>query len=254
MDIHTAPARRRLAFMQLAHRAMKRILIGILVVFGPSMACRTTPSAPPADTTRCPSEPSPSPQARVVVEPQPTTTAAVPGDLSRVLEGPIADLEAEIASRVVTPSPEDCGPPSEAVPRGEVRETVSMELPGPALEARLMRYPGDMACAPIEYCALAIRTASGWWVSPHDDNTWCQGVTGPSSRVVMEDEDVAAHEAGPHLVVYSGLRVLGSLNYGSFERDRTEEWTETRVPFARLCEVTSDDRVHCQVEVSPPVW
>ena len=204
------------------------------------------PEVQPAEPTRV-AEDEPTPPASPPSPPSPTA-------LSEVLQGPVADLDAEIRGRVLE-LPEDCDPPSEQFPRGEVRATASAELSGPALEVRLMRYPGDIACAPIEYCALAIRTASGWWVTPHDESSWCQGVTGPSSRVSVEDEDVAADEQRPGVVAHTGFRLLATRDYGT-TRDgpKQERWSETRTPFARLCEVTSDDRVHCQVEAPVPVW
>lgn len=198
--------------------------------------------------TRCPEV---QPTARPA---EPTTVGPLPTALTELLPGPVADLDAEIRGRVLA-LPEDCAPPSEQFPRGEVRATSSTELSGPALEVRLMRYPGDIACAPIEYCALAIRTASGWWVTPHEESTWCQGVTGPSSRVSVEDEDVQVDEEQPRLVAHTGFRVLATRDYGIAKAGpKQERWSETRTPFARLCEVTSDDRVHCQVEALVPVW
>ena len=202
--------------------------------------------------TRCPESP-PAVVERPAVE-APPETAPQPMGLRRPLQGPVADLDAEILRRVLE-LPEDCDPPSEEFPRGEVRATASAELPGPALEVRLMRYPGDIACAPIEYCALAIRTASGWWVTPHEENGWGQGVTGPSSRVSVEDEDVEVDEERPSLVAHTGFRLLATRDYGVAKQGpKQERWSETRTPFARLCEVTSDDRVHCQVEAPVPVW
>lgn len=220
----------------------------LTVGIGLTLACGTSsPDSPPPPTV-CPEVAAPPP----VTADAPVSPAG-PTELSAPLEGPISDLDALVAGRV-QPLSEDCGPPSEDFPRSEVRATSSGELPGPALEYRLMRYPGDIACAPIEFCMLAIRTATGWWVSKHDDSHWCHGITGLSSRVTMEDDEVTADEARPGVVAHVGFRVTASREYGTKKHGKEERWTETRTPFARLCEVTADDRVHCQAQAPLPVW
>ena len=211
------------------------------------------------EVTRCPevvpAEADPAETDRPPTRDQsaPATTSPGPTALSHLLQGPLEDLDAEINGRVLE-LPEDCDPPSADLPRGEVRATASGKLPEPALEYRLMRYPGDIACAPIEYCALAIRTASGWWVTPHEDNDWCQGVTGPSSRVSVEEDDVEVDDEHPGVLAHVGFRLTASRDYGTRRDGKEERWTETRTPFARLCEVTSEGRVYCQVQAPTPVW
>jgi hypothetical protein len=191
---------------------------------------------PEPTTTQCP-----EPRAAA------TTTVPVPWGLTRVLEGPLLDLQ-DAVSRRIEPMPEDCfegedDPPS---PRPPMTIVTRIEAQEPLLEAVSLRYPGDIACAPIEYCALALRTARGWWITAHDENAWCDGVTGPSSRIELDDENLETSADEPGLLTYRGVVVIHRREYGLVDGHREESWSDNHAPFEHHCQVTSDDRVHCQ--------
>lgn len=173
--------------------------------------------------------------------------APAPWALTRVLDGPFPDFEAVVLGRIA-PIPEACGDDPEGIPTDAAVTIVSrVDGKGPLLEAVSLRYPGDIACSPIEYCALALRSAAGWWLTPHDENAWCQGVTGPSSRVEIEYEDLDAPSDEPGLLVHRGIRQRHSREYiESFDGKREESWSTTEEHFEHLCQVTSDARAHCQ--------
>ena len=181
--------------------------------------------------------------------PEPTgtqATAPAPWGLSRVLEGPLVDLQDAVSGRI-EPMPEDCFD-GEAPPPSRPRMTTvtRIEAQAPLLEAVSLRYPGDIACAPIEYCALALRTARGWWITPHDENVWCDGIIGPSSRIERLDEDLEAPTDQPGLLIYRGTAVKHTREYGGLDGPREESWSTTEAPFAQRCQATSDGRAHCQ--------
>lgn len=173
------------------------------------------------------------------------TPSFAPRSLSEVLEGPVADLEAAVRRRV-KPLPEAClegeAPPP---PRPSVTFAARVEGRSPLLEAASVRYPGDVACSPIEYCALALRSASGWWLTPHDENVWCEGVTGPSNRIELEDEELET-SAEPGLLIHRGVRVIHTRDHGLAVAGREESWSTSRTGFERRCEITPDARAHCQ--------
>jgi hypothetical protein len=206
------------------------------------IACgeRYATQAPEPTATACPDDRTPATTPA-------TTTVPVPWGLTRVLEGPLVDLQ-DTVSRRIEPMPEDCfegedNPPS---PRPPVTVVTRVEAQDRLLEAVSLRYPGDIACAPIEYCALALRTARGWWITAHDENVWCDGVTGPSSRIERDDEYLEHSADEPGLLTYRGIQVIHTREHGLVDGHREESWSDNRVPFEQRCQVTSDDRVHCQ--------
>ena len=208
------------------------------------VSCRPTTAG---DGPVCPEVPPPA-----AVQGQSSAPPLRPAHLSVVLEGPYDELDAVLSERQ-RPLPDDCDPLEPDAPTSPyVVDDVA--LAAPVLGARLIRYPGDIACAPIEYCALAVRTASGWWITAHDDNAWCHGVTGPSSRIELTNETLDVDPDHPTVLIHDGTSILHMRSYGRATDGRKQEsWSESRAQFSRRCEVTADDRVHCQVLDATPV-
>jgi hypothetical protein len=126
----------------------------------PSGDVRSTPAGDPiADDAHGTSKASP---AAAPLDPQP-------------LEGPFASLEDYLEAN---PAPHDdsCGPrPGPSVRPHRVGAA------GRFREARLMRAPGSIACAHVEYCIVGLRTAEGWFVRASSEA--CHGTLGPGQDV-----------------------------------------------------------------------
>jgi hypothetical protein len=162
-------------------------------------------------------------------------------------------LEDELASRIPVRD-YACPPPAideagEATPT--LREAARWEGQGALLEARLVRTRSDIACAPIDYCALAIRTAQGWWITPFDESTWCDGVTGPSNAVATTDEVLYPTSDDGEAIVHRGvLRRSQRSDDLAEDGSRLESWAEDAAPFARRCGL-EEGRVVCRWLAKP---
>jgi hypothetical protein len=161
---------------------------------------------------------------------KPLTT--VPAD---TLQGPLPSLEDELIARL----PErdyTCPPRDDEVESDVIRETARWIGKGALLEARLVRTRSDIACAPIEYCTLAIRTTAGWWLTPFEEASWCEGVTGPSNGVSTTDEVLYPTTDGGDGIVHRGVRRRSQRSDDmADDGSRVESWAEDAAPFARRC-------------------
>lgn len=207
--------------------------------------------SPPATNEAAPSTPATTVAPAPVAPPRPTM-------LSVPLEGPFAELADGLGPRA-REVPEECEWPS---PPTGPRQTLTLEpdAAGPVLEVRAIRTFADMACAPIEYCHLAVRTSSGWWLSPFDENDWCSGVVGSGVSVATEEEDVMFDEEHPERFVVSGVRLetrteVSAARPPGGKRSARPDMVErtSSDPYAYACEVTPDATPWCQNLPSPPL-
>ncbi len=207
---------------------------------------------PPAEGTTAQTTTAPEPPAPAE-PPRPTSLAVA-------LEGPFAQLDDGLAPRA-REVPEDCE--WEAPPPGpSTKLELTPEGEGPVLEVRLVRTSAHIACAPIEYCHLAVRTSTGWWLSPFDENRWCAGVVGTGASLTTEEEDVLFDDEHPERFVVAAIRettrleipAAVSLGPGKKRASRPEPVERTSSdPDAYACEVTEDGTPWCQTRPDPLV-
>ena len=197
-------------------------------------ACATTPAP-----SECP-EPTVAPPATVVPAGlQPEASPPAPLALVVPLEGPFED-PAPIVEGRIDAAVEECGPYDDPKPR--VEETARESGEGLLLEARVYRHVGEMACAPIQYCVVALKTERGWWLTPDGYNGWCDGVTGTGTSI----ETYESLEPSENQVWYRGEVVTHHLEYRDVGGQRQERRYESESFFALGCQVTQDHCAWCQ--------
>jgi hypothetical protein len=134
---------------------------------------------------------------------------------ARRLGAPVPSLAEFRKAHPVERDP-SCGPIA-ALPR---RAPVRAAGRGPVRAVEIVRLAADMACAPIEQCSLAIRTAKGWFVAEPEET--CAGVVGPATRVARRDEQLSW--AGS-VIEYRYTTVTTRSNYSSpTEHRRATRW------------------------------
>jgi hypothetical protein len=111
---------------------------------------------------------------------------------------PVGELFASLAAfRKAHPIERD--PSCDPVRPGAKSAPVKLRGRGAIRAVEVVRVAGDVACAQVERCSMAIQTDKGWFVE--EPETTCNGVIGPASRVARRNERLSWVDAGGTFVI-----------------------------------------------------
>jgi hypothetical protein len=159
------------------------------------------------------------------------------------LDGPFGTIDEYLARNPVNHD-EECG--ARPKPTGRPQRVPAS---GPVREGRLLRAPGSLACAPIEYCVLALRTAEGWFVRQSAEP--CQGTIGPGRRVSVGATKVrwVAAAAGSAVLAIEETRQTSEVEIAEKggHRDERQQHRESR--YLTLCGAGASTKPSCTTAV-----
>ncbi len=118
---------------------------------------------------------------------------------------------------------------------------------GPAKSVEIVRLVGDMACATVERCSIAIESDKGWVIAEPEET--CTGVIGPGTTVARRQERLTWVEAGDRfLIEYQFTMVSRRTQYGpSAGAKLAVDQSETR--WLVLCGIGASKEPSCTAPV-----
>lgn len=189
---------------------MQQHILALVLVLAVTGACAAAPprsegaqATTPPDAAQVPHLPVDQPIVESALSVGEDAGVASGGALTPVpLGARFASLE---AFRKAHPPKRDpsCGP----APARTRSASVRLGARGTITAAEVVRLAADVACAPIERCSLALRTAAGWFVAEPTDT--CAGVIGPGARTARQDERLlAVKTSAAELIEYRYTTVI----------------------------------------------